>query len=64
MFSKDSFTPTFHHYLIRDRGMETNKKNCHLLGIVEEKSGDYFNKVKTQTQLGAYELILKDSANK
>ncbi len=44
--------------------METNKKNCHLLGIVEEKSGDYFNKVKTQTQLGAYELILKDSANK
>jgi hypothetical protein len=64
MLTSDSCTPTFHHYLIRNRGMETIKKSRHLLSIVEEKSGVCLNKVKTQTQLGAYELILKDSANK
>jgi hypothetical protein len=64
MSTKDSFSPAFHRYLIRDRGMDTIKNNGHLLSIVEEKSSVSLYKVKTQTQHGAYELILKDSANK
>ncbi len=44
--------------------MDTIKNNGHLLSIVEEKSSVSLYKVKTQTQHGAYELILKDSANK
>ena len=63
MLAEDSFTLTSRHYLIRDRGMDTIKKNHNLLSIVEEESGVCI-RVKMQTQLGAHEFILKDLANK
>ncbi len=63
MFTEDSFTLTSRQYLIRDRGMDTTKKNRHLLSIVEEGSDAYI-RVKTQMQFGVYQLILKDLSNK
>jgi hypothetical protein len=64
MSDKDSSTSARHHFLIRDLGMETIKKNRRILCITEEKSGVCLYKAKIQTQFGASELILQGSANK